>query len=132
MCCGARWWCGIVRRSTLPFCLATLKLHQVIVQVVGCVYDVFCMACCVGFGLGYAWSYHERVGSWLVLEHVINISEEVHINDTLEWGYERGGSYVSCSHLRAATSGKVRSCWIMCVGLQVRRSVELDYERGGS
>ncbi|QCD97313.1 hypothetical protein DEO72_LG6g2023 [Vigna unguiculata] len=29
----------------------------------------------------------------------------------------------------AAASGEVRSCWIMCVGLRVERSVELDYER---
>jgi len=42
-------------------------------------------------------------------EHVINMSGEVHINDTLMWGYERGGSYVSCSHLRTATSGEVWS-----------------------
>jgi len=39
-----------------------LKLRQAIVQVVGCVYDAFCMAYCVGFGLGYDRSYHEWVG----------------------------------------------------------------------
>jgi len=30
------------------------------------------------------------------------------------------------------TSGEVRSCWITCVGLRVRRFVELEYEWGGS
>jgi len=34
--------------------------------------------------------------------------------------------------LRDATSGEVRSWWIMCVGLQAGRSVELYYEWGGS
>ena len=48
------------------------------------------------------------------------------------WGYERGGSYVPCSHLRGAASREVRSWWIMCVELRVGRSVELDYEQGGS
>jgi len=48
------------------------------------------------------------------------------------WGYERGGSYVLCSHLRDAASGEVRNWWIMCVGLRAGKSVELDYERGGS
>jgi len=67
------------------------------------------MACCVGPGLGYAWSYHERIGLWLVMECVVNMSGEVHINDTLVWGYEWGGSYVPCSHLRVAASGEVRS-----------------------
>jgi len=43
--------------------------------------------------------------------------------DALMSGYERGGSYVPCSHLRAVVSGEVRSCWITCVGLrqEVRR-----------
>jgi len=42
------------------------------------------------------------------------------------------GSYVPCSHLRDAACGEVRSWWITCVGLQADRSVEHDYERGGS
>jgi len=41
----------IARRFALPFRLAALKLRQAMVQVAGCVYDVFCMTCCVGFGL---------------------------------------------------------------------------------
>ena len=49
------------------------------------------------------------------------------------WGYEQEGSYVLCSHLRAALSEKVRSWWITCwamggefhrVGLRVGRFVE--------
>ncbi|QCD92851.1 hypothetical protein DEO72_LG5g920 [Vigna unguiculata] len=46
------------------------------------------------------------------------------------WGYKQGGLYVSCSHLRDAMSCEVHSWWIMCVGLQTGRSIELDYERG--
>ena len=42
-----------------------------------------------------------------MLECVINMSEEVQINDTLVEGYDRGGSYVLCSHLRVATSREV-------------------------
>jgi len=73
------------------------------------------------------------------MERVINMSGEVHINDTLVWGYEWGGLYVPCSHLRVATSGKVCSwmdhvCWttsgeVRRVGLLVGRFVELDHER---
>jgi len=139
MCCGTRRCYGIAKWSALPFRLVVLKLRQAIVQMARCIYDMICMACCVGSGLGYAWSYHERVGSWLVLERVINMSREVHINDTLMWGYERGGSYVSCSHLRVATSEEVRSwmdhmCWttgkeVCRVGLWARRFVELDHEQ---
>jgi len=33
------------------------------------------------------------------MKRVINMSGVVHINDALMWGYERGGSYVSCSNL---------------------------------
>jgi len=39
---------------------------------------------------------------------------------------------VLCSHLRTTVSREARSCWITCVGLWVGRSIELDYERGGS
>ena len=70
---------------------------------------------------------HEWVGSWLVMNM---------------WWYERGGSYpdalvwgssyVSCSHLRVVASGEVHSWWITYVGLWAGRSVELDYEWGGS
>jgi len=48
------------------------------------------------------------------------------------WGYERGGSYVPCSHLRDIVSGEVRNWWITCVRLMAERSVELDYEQGDS
>ena len=34
-------------RGALPFCLGALKLRLEIVKVARCVYDVFCMACCV-------------------------------------------------------------------------------------
>jgi len=37
-----------------------------------------------------------------------------------------------CSHLRVVASGKVHSCWITCVKVWAGRSVELDYEWGGS
>jgi len=53
-------------------------------------------------------------------ECVINMNGEVHINDFLVWGYERGGSYVSCSHLRVVASGEVRR-----VGLRAGRFVEV-------
>jgi len=72
---------------------------------------------------------------------MINMRREVYINDTLVWGYERGGLYVLCSHLRVATSGKVRSgmdhaYWttggeVRRVGLRVGRFVELNHERAG-
>jgi len=60
------------------------------------------------------------------------MSRKVHIlllscGDTSEVG-----SYVLCSHLRDAACGEVRIWWITCVGLRAGRSVELDYERGGS
>ena len=113
-----------------------------VVQVARCVYDVFCMTYCTDSGLGYAWPYHEQVDSWLVLECVINMSGEVHINDTIVWGYKRGGSYIPCSHLRVAVSGEVHSwmdhaCWttgkeIHRVKLRVGKFVELDHERESS
>jgi len=61
-------------------------------------------------------------------------SGEVPIGDNLVWGYERRGSYVSCSHLRvlrmgrfviecvhacSTTSEEIRICWTT-IG-QVRR-----------
>jgi len=60
------------------------------------------------------------------------MSEEVHIQllscrDTSEVGL-----YVPCSHLRDVAYGEVRSWCITCVGLQAGRSIEQDYERGGS
>ena len=60
------------------------------------------------------------------------MSGEVHIlllscRDTSEVG-----SYVSCPHLRDVVCGKVRSWWITCVGLQADKSIEQDYDRGGS
>jgi len=60
------------------------------------------------------------------------MSGEVHIlllscEDTSEVG-----SYVSYSYLRDVACGEVRIWWITCVGLRAGRSVELDYERGGS
>jgi len=45
------------------------------------------------------------------------------ISDTLMWGYEREGSYVSCSHLRDVVSREVHSWWITSVGLWTGRSV---------
>jgi len=69
---------------------------------------------------------------------MINMRMEVHINDILLWGYRWRDSYVLCSHLRVATSGKVRSwmdhaCWttseeVRRVRLRARRFVELDHE----
>jgi len=60
------------------------------------------------------------------------MSGEVHIlllscEDTSEVG-----SYVPCSHIRDVASVENHSWWITCVGLRTGRSVELDYERGGS
>jgi len=60
------------------------------------------------------------------------MSGEVHILLILCWDTSDVGSYVSCSHFRDAACGEVRSLWITCVGLRVGRSVELDYELGGS
>jgi len=46
---------------------------------------------------------------------VIDAGGEVRICCTLVWGYERGGSYVSCSHLRLLWVGRfivgVHACW---------------------
>jgi len=61
-----------------------------------------------------------------------NMSEEVHINDTLVWGYKRGGSYVKCSHLRVVVCGEVRSWMDHACWTTGREFVELNYERGGS
>ena len=41
-------------------------------------------------------------------------------------------SYVVCSHLRDVACEEVRNWWITSTGLRVGRSVEQDYERGGS
>ena len=74
---------------------------------------------------------HEQVGSWMVVNmwwYERGGSYPV----TLVWRYERVGSYVPCSHLRDAACEEVRSWWITCVGLRAGRSVEQDYERGGS
>jgi len=60
------------------------------------------------------------------------MSREVHIQLLLCWDTSEVGSYVSCSHLRDVACGEVRSWWITCVGLRVGRSVEQDYEHGGS
>jgi len=59
------------------------------------------------------------------------MSVELHIL-ILSCGYKRVSSYIPCSHLRDAASGKVRSWWITCVGLRAGRFEELDYERGSS
>ena len=53
LCRGARWCYRIARQPALQFYWAVIKLCQVIIQVARCVSDVFCMACCVGSGLGY-------------------------------------------------------------------------------
>ena len=135
MCHGGQRCFGIAKRSTLPFRQAAFKLCWAIVQLARCVYDAFCMACCVRSGLRYAWPYHERVGLSLVLERMINMSGEGHINDALVWGYERGGSYVLCSNLRGVASVEVcnwmdHACWTMGgevrrVGLRAGRFVEV-------
>jgi len=67
-------------------------------------------------------------------ECVINMSEEVHINDALMWGYEREGSFRAHTW-GVATSGKVGSwmdhaCWttggeVRRIGLRVGRYVEV-------
>jgi len=72
---------------------------------------------------------------------MINVGGEVCICCTLVWGYELESSYVPCSHLRLLWARRfivgVHACWtasgqVRKVGLQVGRSVELDYERVGS
>jgi len=42
------------------------------------------------------------------------------------------GSYVPCSHLRDVAYGEVHGWWITCVGLRAGKSIEQDYEWGGS
>ena len=127
MCRSGRRCCGIAKRSALIFHLVALRLRQAMVQWQG----AFCMAYYVGPGLEYAWPYHERVGSWFLMERMVNMSGDVHISDPLVW-YERGGLYVPCSHLRVAASREVRSWMHMRVELQAGKSVELDHERAGS
>jgi len=66
---------------------------------------------------------HERVGSWMVVT-CDGMSEEVH-TQLLSYGDTSDvGSYVSCSKLRDAACGEVRSWWITCVRLRADRSVE--------
>jgi len=60
------------------------------------------------------------------------MSGEVHILILSYRDTGEVGSYALCSHLRDAACGEVRSWWITCVGLRAGRSVELDYEWGGS
>ena len=60
------------------------------------------------------------------------MSGEVHIQLLSRGDTSEVGSYVLCSHLRDATCGEVRGWWITCVGLRAGKSVEQDYERGGS
>ena len=62
---------------------------------------------------------------------MINTDREVCIGCILVWGYERGGSYVQCSHLRVLRVGKFITEGVQCVGLRTRRFVELDHERTG-
>jgi len=87
----------------------TMVEYVLISYRLGWWFQVFFMFGDNDLGSGYAWHYHERVGSWLVMEHVINMSGKVHIKDTLLWEYEWEGSYVPCSHLRVVASGKVRN-----------------------
>jgi len=71
----------------------------------------------------------------------IDAGWEFRIFYTFVWGYERGGSYVLCSHLRLLWARRfivgVHACWttsgqVRRVGLRAGRFVELDYERVGS
>jgi len=78
---------------------------------------------------------HEWISSWLVLEHVINMSGDVYINDTLVWRYEWEGSYVPCSHLRVTTSRRFVAKWttskeVSRVRLRVERFVEVGPRAG--
>jgi len=59
------------------------------------------------------------------------MSGEVYINDTLVWGYERGGSYVRAHTWELLRAVRFVAGWITRVELRAGRSVELDYERGG-
>ena len=68
-------------------------------------------------------------GWWLTCD---GMSVEVHIQILSHGDTSEVGSYVPCSRLRDAVCGEVRGWWITCVGLRVGRSVEQDYERGGS
>jgi len=60
------------------------------------------------------------------------MSGVVHIQLLSRGDASEVGSYVSCSHLRDATYGEVRGWWITYVRLRTGRSVEQNYERGGS
>ena len=83
-----------------------------------------------GFGQGHAGlvtSGKVRNGD---LRCVIDVGGEVRICCTFVWGYERGGSYVPCSHLRLLWAGRF-IVGFTHVGLRAGRFVELDYGRGG-
>jgi len=60
------------------------------------------------------------------------MSGEVHIQLFLCGDTSEVGSYVPCSHLRDAACEEVRSWWITYVGLRAGRSIEQDYEWGGT
>jgi len=60
------------------------------------------------------------------------MSGEVHIQLLSRGDTSEVGSYVLCSRLRDASCGELCGWWITCVGLRAGRSVEQDYERGGS
>jgi len=60
------------------------------------------------------------------------MSGEVHIQLLLHGDTSEVGSYIPFSRLRDVACVEVRGWWITCVGLRAGRSVEQDYERGGS
>jgi len=60
------------------------------------------------------------------------MSGEVHIQLFSCGDTSEVGSYVPCSHLRDAVCEDVHSWLITCVGLRAGRSVEQDYEWGGT
>jgi len=60
------------------------------------------------------------------------MSGEVHIQLLSRRDTSEVGSYVPCSRLRDATCGEVRGCGSHVLDYGAGRSVEQDYERGGS
>ena len=67
----------------------------------------------------WTWTRRCLIVSWVGRFMIGDEQWGVSYYDALVWGYERGGSYVPCSHLRATTS-EVRR-----VGLRAGRFIEV-------
>ena len=67
-----------------------------------------------------------------MLERMINMSGEVHINDTLCKDTSGEGQMFRAHTSELLRAGRFVAGWITLVGLRTMRFIELGYERGCS